>query len=372
MFAIDRDGKTIYAPNRTGALPVSYFLSQERSTSPGRKYEQKAYGYFAGTGNTDLARVVQYTILYQLFIDNDIRYGGRLENAFPKNKPYLLANPVKRLLEQITALSEDSIRHISDSVMRQQFEGFHRARILKEIAEADEKYGMQHSDEEKEEICRRVLNDQKQALVQQFRQVRQLIASLSEEERTRLERFLAYPRGTRVRDAATYRTYRQAETVKKLFHMMGKNHMALIGTELKDVRNSYCAQLADKSAPYLKTPSCVVTFHDFHTTGGHNLSSKIHRVNSMTGYRSSGAGTSTEYYPAPQQDKAETTPDKNTSVPEKATPPVTKKNTTTPDKNTGSKTTASKPTSQKSSRTTSGVRSRSSVIPAQARSHRGL
>ncbi|MBQ6667906.1 MAG: hypothetical protein IJM65_07285 [Bacteroidales bacterium] len=382
MFAIDRDGKTIYAPNRTGALPVSYFLSQERSTSPGRKYEQKAYGYFAGTGNTDLARVVQYTILYQLFIDNDIRYGGRLENAFPKNKPYLLANPVKRLLEQITALSEDSIRHISDSVMRQQFEGFHRARILKEIAEADEKYGMQHSDEEKEEICRRVLNDQKQALVQQFRQVRQLLASLSEEERTRLERFLAYPRGTRVRDAATYRTYRQAETVKKLFHMMGKNHMALIGTELKDVRNSYCAQLADKSAPYLKTPSCVVTFHDFHTTGGHNLSSKIHRVNSMTGYRSSGAGTSTEYYPAPQQDKAGTVPDKNTSVPEKATPPVTKKNTTTPDKatvtkttvskTTGSKTTASKPTSQKSSQSTSGVRSRSSVIPAQARSHRGL
>nr|MCR5190561.1 hypothetical protein [Bacteroidales bacterium] len=153
-------------------------------------------------------------------------------------------------------------------------------------------------------------------------------------------------------------------------------------TELKDVRNSYCAQLADKSAPYLKTPSCVVTFHDFHTTGGHNLSSKIHRVNSMTGYRSSGAGTSTEYYPAPQPDKAGTAPDKNTSVPEKATPPVTKKNTTTPDKatvtkttvskTTGSKTTASKPTSPKSSQSTSGVRSRSSVIPAHPRTNRGL
>ncbi|MBR5664433.1 MAG: hypothetical protein IKX13_01635, partial [Bacteroidales bacterium] len=143
---------------------------------------------------------------------------------------------------------------------------------------------------------------------------------------------------------------------------------------------SYCAQLADKSAPYLKTPSCVVTFHDFHTTGGHNLSSKIHRVNSMTGYRSSGAGTSTEYYPAPQPDKAGTAPDKNTSVPEKTTPPVTKKNTTTPNKATATPKSSSAATEKTTAKTVvtpnstskNGVRSRSSVISAQPRTNRGL
>ena len=377
MFAIDRDGKTIYAPNRTGSLPVSYFLSQERSTSAGRRYEQKAYSYFAGCGNTDLARVVQYTLLYQLFIDNDIRYEGELHNAFPENKPHLLVAPVQRLLEQITALSEDSIRSIADSVTRQQFEGFHRARLLKQIADADEKYGLQHSEEEIEDICRRVLHDKNQALCQQFRQVRQMVSSLSENERTRLVRHLAYPRGTRIRDAESYRTYKQAETVKKLLHSMGKNHMALIGTELSDVRNRYCAQLADKAAPYLKTPSCVVTFHDFYTTGGHNISSKIHRVHSMTGYRPASSDAPAEYYPAPQPEKAAPAPGKAAPVPEKATTapgraapvpgktaPVTKKTATAP--------VTTKAATAPAKSTTSGIRSRSSVISTQARTQRGL
>ena len=74
MYAIDRDGYTIYTLGRTGSLPVSYFNSQERSQSIGYRYESQAYHYFATLGNTDLARVVQYTALYQLFIDNNISY----------------------------------------------------------------------------------------------------------------------------------------------------------------------------------------------------------------------------------------------------------------------------------------------------------
>ena len=76
MYAIDRDGYTIYTLGRTGSLPVSYFNSQERSQSIGYRYENQAYHYFSTLGNTDLARVVQYTALYQLFIDNNISYSG--------------------------------------------------------------------------------------------------------------------------------------------------------------------------------------------------------------------------------------------------------------------------------------------------------
>lgn len=393
MYAIDTKGETLYALNRTGALPVSYFLSQERSTSAGHAHERKAYAYFATCGNTDLARVVQYTALYQLFIDNGIRHEGMRDYA-PKNKPYLLSGPVRRLLGQISALSEEEILSIADSVTRCQFEGFHHKEIEKQLEAAENRYGFKYSDEQKEEIRQRFFQDQKNALQQQFHQVRRLLSSLSDEERTKLVRYLAYPRGTSIRDAESYRIYQQAQTVRKLPHMLGKNHLRLIGTELEEVRNSYCAQLANASAPYLKTPSCVVTYHDFFTTGGHNLSSKISRVHSMSGYRHAPKEDADEYYPAPQPDKAGTAPDKTPSVPDKATPPATKNNTTTPDKATA--TPKKSTTSQNKTATTpksssaapgkpaaktaitptatskNGVRSRSSVIPAQARAHRGL
>ncbi|MCQ2285604.1 MAG: hypothetical protein MJZ76_01865 [Bacteroidales bacterium] len=69
MYAIDLEEATIYTLNRTGSLPVSYFNSPERSVSIGAKYENRAYGYFATLKNPDMARVVQYTGLYQMFQD---------------------------------------------------------------------------------------------------------------------------------------------------------------------------------------------------------------------------------------------------------------------------------------------------------------
>ena len=351
MYAIDTDGKTIYALNRTGSLPVSYFLSPERATSAGSRYERKAWQYFATCGNTDLARVVQYTALYQLFIDNDIRYGDSLRNHFPSQKPYLLADDVRRLLAQIDTLSDPYIRFITDSVTRWQFEGFHRSRIDREIAAADTRYGMEHSEAEKENIRQQVLKDQQTAMYRQFKNIQQMLAALPEEGRTRLVRFLAYPRGTRIRTAEQYRTYRQAESVKELLHNFGKNNLHLIGTDLSAVCDRYCSRLAGNAAPYLKTPSCVVTFHDFYTTGGHNLSSRIHRVNSMSGYRSVPADADTTCYPAQQPAKTPTAKKSGGPTPKATAPPAHR----------------AAPAAKNN-----GVRSRSSVISAQPRTQRGL
>ena len=386
MYAIDTEGKTIYSLNRTGALPVSYFLSQERTTSAGRRYEQKAYRYFAGCGNTDLARVVQYTALYQLFIDNDISYAGELHNNFPKNKPYLLAKPCRRLLDQLRELPAEKAEQLADSVTRCNFEGFHYKEIDRQLAEVESRYGMQYSESEKEDIRQRILRDQKSSMVQQFASIRQLLNSLTEDEYTRLVRYLAYPRGTRRFDAAAYRTHRQALRIKELLHRMGKNHLALLGTELAEVRNSYCAQLSKASAPYVKTPSCVVTSHDFFTTGGHNLSSKISRVHSMTGYRHESPAGSDEFYAPPAASGPETVTEKaapsapSTSPakrPAAAGPGNAKPASGRPSGGKPSapqakssapsvKSTASRPVPA------NGVRSRGSVISTQARSQRGL
>jgi hypothetical protein len=52
-----------YALNKTGSLPITYGAESESV----KAYEEIAYNYFSELGNPDLARVVQYTALYQIF-----------------------------------------------------------------------------------------------------------------------------------------------------------------------------------------------------------------------------------------------------------------------------------------------------------------
>lgn len=53
----------VFALNRTGALPLTYGFDSDLAAA----YEEVAYDYFAQLSNPDLARVVQYTALYQIF-----------------------------------------------------------------------------------------------------------------------------------------------------------------------------------------------------------------------------------------------------------------------------------------------------------------
>ena len=60
------DDFDVYALHRTGALPVSYLPEGLAEQHPFER-EQQAYDYFAGLGDPNLVRVVQYAALYQIF-----------------------------------------------------------------------------------------------------------------------------------------------------------------------------------------------------------------------------------------------------------------------------------------------------------------
>ena len=118
----------------------------------------------------------------------------------------------------------------------------------------------------------------------------------------------------------------------------------------------------------MKTSSLIVTFNDMLTTGGHNLSSRISRVNKMTGYKQTRGGyTPTDY---PQENEKEKMKKENEE-------PTTK---VSPNKPNGSKpatTTAKKKSSNSSNHAVKqssnhSVRSRSSVISSAPRKTRGL
>ncbi len=68
-YATQRGDFDVYALHRTGALPIDYLA---RDDSNMRNAEDVAYDWFSTLGDANLARVVQYAALYQLFVHYDI------------------------------------------------------------------------------------------------------------------------------------------------------------------------------------------------------------------------------------------------------------------------------------------------------------
>lgn len=69
-YIVDDNLYSIYALNRTGSLPVSYIpgdATQTSETDPIYQAEQNAYDFFSSLANPELAKVVQYAAMYQIF-----------------------------------------------------------------------------------------------------------------------------------------------------------------------------------------------------------------------------------------------------------------------------------------------------------------
>lgn len=387
MYAIDLPEYTIYTLNRTGALPVSYFHSQSSGTSVGAQYERQAGNYFARSGNTDIARVVQYVALYQLFMDNGITYkGDLLHSSFPSNKPYLLAKPCRTLLDVLKNLTDSQIDAISDTLASIHFTAYGEKQVNKQLRQNEREYNFTYTDEHQKEIYRSVNQNEKRSLVEEFSSVRSMLNGLSEEEYTKLVRYLAYPRGTTVNNRETYDRMLRAQKVNKLLRHIGKNNLPLLGIDLEKVRDYFVSSLRNSGGRYLKTPSVIVTYNDLLTTGGHNISSKISRVGSTTNYKRSSGGSAPVAQVTPP-------PASKPSAPSASSPSTSAKpSSTAKPSSSGSPSSGSKPsTSAKSSGSTSSsssvkssasstvrpassgsVRPRTSVVGGGARTSRGF
>ena len=380
MYAIDLPEYTLYTLNRTGALPVSYFHSQSSGTSVGAQYERQAGNYFARVGNTDIARVVQYVALYQLFMDNGITYKGELLHpAFPSQKPYLLSKPCKDLLDILKNLTDSQIDAISDSLASLHFAAYGEAQVNKQLRQNERDYNFTYTDEHTRDIYRNVNQNEKRSLVEEFRGVRSMLKGLSEEEYTKLVRYLAYPRGTTINSRETYNRMLRAQKVNNLLRHVGKNNLPLLGVDLAKVRDYFVGSLRNSGGRYLKTPSVIVTYNDLNTTGGHNISSKISRVGSTTNYKRYSGGEPVAQANVPPASETPTAP--KTSTPSTSSKPTsgakpsgTKPSTSGKTSSSSARTSTSKSTSTAASRPASSgsVRPRSSVISSGGRSTRGF
>jgi hypothetical protein len=326
-----------------------------------------------------LARVVQYTALYQLFIDNEITYSGNLYTAFPKNKPYLLQKPASNLMLIFKNLTQDDVNNLSDTLSKIKFTEYQREKVLEQLQDNEQKYNFTYTDEQKENIFKDVVRNAKQQIINEFYQVRSMLQALSEENFQKLAKYVSYPRGTRINDMESYNRMLKGRQINSLVNHIGKNYLHFLGVDLNDVKNYFVNNLAYSSGRYVKTPSVIVTYNDMLTTGGHNLSSKISRVNSMTNYKQSNYVPEDYKSPEPQPVQTSPTEESAPTTTQKPVPTATKSPSSTTPKTTA---TAPKPTTTtttvKSTTTTTTttankppVRSRSEVISASPRVQRG-
>ena len=149
----------------------------------------------------------------------------------------------------------------------------------------------------------------------------------------------------------------RARKVNQLMREIGKNNLDLFGMDLSQVKNYFAGNLASNSGRYLKTSSLIITFNDLLTTGGHNLSSRISRVNSMTHYKQSKGNYVPKDYERPAGNEpvlAENKP--MTSQPSSSASPSTNAKPTT----SGNTPSSSKP----SSSSPSGSRPSSTAAPS--------
>lgn len=375
MYAIDLDSKiTLYTLNRTGSLPVSYFNSQERSQSIGSQYENQAYYYFATLGNTDLARVVQYTALYQLFMDNGIRYSGDIHSSFPGNKPFLLLKPTRNLLKLFKEMSPTDIQHFADSLSKRNFIRYHKDKVMEQLKDNENRYRINYNEEQKGRIFSDVQKNNSQYIEKEMLAVKSRLNLLSEEQFEKLAKYLAYPRGFIINSQEKYNTMLLGRQVNQLMRTIGKHNLDILNIDLSDVKNFFVSSLSHSSARYLKTPSIIVTFNDFITTGGHNISSKISRVNSMTNYKKSNYKPTQTYE---QEKKAVEQPITVASTKPAVVQKPTTENSVKPKAPTTKATTtsASKAVAKPSTAATissGSSRARSSVISTSSRTQRGF
>ncbi|MBV9268830.1 MAG: hypothetical protein JO061_21860, partial [Acidobacteriaceae bacterium] len=68
-YTLNSNASHVFALNRTGALPVSYFPEHAPAEQLAKvsKYEETGYNYFSSRNDPNLTRVVQYAALYQIF-----------------------------------------------------------------------------------------------------------------------------------------------------------------------------------------------------------------------------------------------------------------------------------------------------------------
>lgn len=240
----------IYALNRTGALPISYLSGGTNSSS----YEKDAYNWFAArTNDPNLARVVQYAALYQVFHEFRIHSGTRKSTASKQPKVDALATRVAAALQDIKKVQCSSTQHLILKVM------------FEDICDILDSYVAGTKDAQMRGLAVQLVGGRNHDDIELLRSVferpkderRAYVASLADDRRQRLYAVMG---ARRLGEEGMFREV-LADRIP-----------------LREARDLYAAGALRKDTGWIRTASVVISWptgNVVHLTGGHNLDARV-------------------------------------------------------------------------------------------------
>jgi hypothetical protein len=139
-YVVEMEGRQLYVPYRTAALPVSYIPGEDQELAPECvPYEERAYRWYNGLNNPTLVRVVQYAALYQIF--HNLGVGAPREHAPKSHVPeQQFANAIERLWTNADAVRESELGALAKaSPLTARVRRFVGGQVTRHAAERGEK-----------------------------------------------------------------------------------------------------------------------------------------------------------------------------------------------------------------------------------------
>jgi hypothetical protein len=263
-FTVDYGPLTLLALNRTGALPVSYIPEGARLTASVTVAEDTGYNYFSGIGDPNLARVVQYAALYQIFSAFDVAQS---------DKPIPSDSYPDQLLESMTAELRNSLKQASDAEIQtiaENLEPSLRLELDESISISMKKYLEDTEKELHRELLAKNYPPNTKDYTDKFNSVMADVKKKAEEQvRQNLvneikEQLLAVKIDHPVTDASDRAQRRDAMSRYADYKQMPKRYAAAIDQRVQG---------------WIHTPVVVVSWNNANGgVGGHNLDARVSRI----------------------------------------------------------------------------------------------
>lgn len=250
-YVSEVDGLRVYALNRTGALPVSYFAGKDQSKNQATAAaEERAYEYFASLNDPNLARVVQYAALYQLFREFDVR-GKALPTDAPKARQSLRDKTIG-VIETFSTIPDEVFTLFREPYRTELIAARDTVRAMQSVPDG-------HATEL---IADQLLSENDSARV---RAATALLARLSLD-------------GSSIRDDAAVgdlMEYRAMSNANDIAHAVRQ----LLPDGAREIaRTTFLEAAVRPSARWIRTAAVVQSSSGEDMTGGHNLDATVTRI----------------------------------------------------------------------------------------------
>lgn len=264
-FTVDYGPVTFLALNRTGALPVSYIPEGAgRAASDVAGAEDTGYNFFSGIADPNLARVVQYAALYQIFSAFDVARS---------NKPIPADSYPDQLLESMTAELNDSLKRASDAELQNIAEQLMPS-IRLSLDEPISRSMKADSEDLKKEINQLLVSKGYEPGTKEYSEKFDFVLSDVKQKR---EESVKQHLTESIKEQLTLTKLDQPP--KDAFGQSMRFETLSRYAQLKQVPERYATTIDQRARGWIHTPVVVISWNkEIGFVGGHNLDARVSRI----------------------------------------------------------------------------------------------